>query len=520
MDLVAHFRVMWRRRWRILFRSLVIAAWVFALSASRPHVYRADAMLSVNSGTAAAGDARSREEALFLAGTFAKLAGTRAVVADAVRRSALPISTDTALGRVHVATDPDVGFLSISAKGPSPRVARALDEGLTQALVAAVESQESEKLTAALLPIRGQIATLEATLAGLGKDAPERAAVQARYTSLLESAAAREVRPADSLAVVSSPEAADGPISPAPLRAALLALVAALVVNAELAVVLEALSDRFSSENQQEEVAQATGLPVLAEVPTGEDDEVIEAFRTLRTNLSLMGSPGLRSVAVVSAEPGVGKSFCALNLALVAADLDGAVTLVDGDLRSPTLHEWLEIERTPGLTDALLAAEADSALVHPRHYPQLNVLPAGSPVDDPGGLLGGGFLRDVLAAAKGEMVVVDTPAEAFFADALTVSLTCDVTVVVMDAATTRRRALRRLIAALQRVNANPLGVVINGTRPSSYLRRARDSSQRHAVTTSRGGIRWLRQFRRAHEQRPQPTPHAQPSEGADIGETG
>jgi len=481
MELTAHFRVMWRRRWRVIIVSILIAGAVYALSSSRPPVYRAEALLAVRSARATTGDAPSQEGTLFLARTYAELAKTRPVVSDGVRRSGLAISTGAALQRIDVNASTDVGFVSVSATGATPGAAGRLAQGLSRALTATVERQEAATLAADVTPLRDEITRIEAELGSSPDNAPRRAAVEARYTALLSSVTERELRPANGVAVISPSRAGTAPISPAPFRDALLALIAALVVNAELAVLLEAMSDRFPRENLVEEVSRVTGLPVLAEVPSGDDIGVIEAFRSLRSNLMFMDTPGvLRTVAIVSVEPGAGKSYCAIHLASSAAELDLAVVLIDGDLRRPMIHERMDMKRTPGLSEVLRGAAVDSAVVYPRAYPKLGVLPAGSPADDPAGLVGGGLLRKLFHDLSAQLVIVDTPAETLFSDAMTLALQCDVTIVVIDARSTHRRAVRRLVESLRRVNANPIGVVINRTdrlsRPSYYAKEGRGSA--------------------------------------------
>ena len=64
-----------------------------------------------------------------------------------------------------------------------------------------------------------------------------------------------------------------------------------------------------------------------------------EAFRNMRTTLSLLGDEDHRRVFLItSAVPGEGKTFCAFNAAMAFA-LEGQRTvLVDADLRMPALH--------------------------------------------------------------------------------------------------------------------------------------------------------------------------------------
>lgn len=475
MDLAQHVPIIWRRRWLVLGASLLVALAVFAYSASRPKVYRAEALIRTPAGPVASGEA-TEKETLFLARTYAALATTRPVVEDAIGRSGLPLDADQAADRVGATPDRDVGFITLSATGPSAAAAVSLARGLTDALVAAVERQQAEDRGAALAPLRLQTDSLERELRGVDENDPRATSLEIRYAALLQSLAEQEARAPDVPAVVTPARADDAPISPTPRRDVLLALIAALVVNSELAVFAEARSDRFDRKNPADEVTRVTGLPVLAEVPQDAADSGAEAFHSLRTNLLFMGvSQPVRSVIVTSVTPGAGKSYSAVGLARSAADLDLSVVLVDGDLRRPVLHTRLGVERVPGVTEAMAGQTPEP--MAPRVGPAaLRLLPAGAAVADPSAMLTS-RLGPVIAELRAALVIIDSPPSALFADAVAMALQCDASVVVVDVATSRRRDVRRLVEDLRRVGANPLGVVLNRVtspgRPAYYYDKAR-----------------------------------------------
>jgi capsular exopolysaccharide synthesis family protein len=480
VDLAEHFRVIWRRKWRVLIASIAVAVAVFVRSTTIHQVFEASSLLSVTSGRAAAGDAVTKDDTVFLASNYAELARTRPVVQDAIRRSGLSISVSTGLGRTKAQASADVGFLTLVSTGPTAREAERLAQSLADALVATVKDRQVSQLQADLAPIERQVSDLQSELQLLSPSSSQRPTLEARYQALVQAETARQLRPDDRLTIASPARSSGGAVAPTPKRDALLALFAALVVNAELVVLLEALSDRFRPEDQ-DEVARVTGLPVLARIPRSASAEVVEEFRSLRTHLMFMQTEAsLRTLAIVSVNAGAGKSFVAINLAGSIAGLDMPVVLIDADLRLPSLDERLGVPRSPGLSDILFGTPPVEATHPVVSTPNLALLPAGSPVPDPAGLIGGRAFRDAVASLSWpDIVIVDTPATEHFADALAIASQCDATLIVLDTRATSRRAVQSLIGQLGQVRANPLGIVVNKTersnRPSYYYGRTRST---------------------------------------------
>ncbi len=463
MGVSEHLRVIWRRKWRILAVALVLAGIVYVRSDAEPEEYRATAVLAVTPGRAeAATDAADR-----LARSYSVLATTRPVVAVAVEQGALREGASAARDQVVSASED--GFVEITGDGPSPRRAEQLASAVADALVATVRTRQEAARQETVAPAAAELETLERQLSNrdIAPDAPLRTALLARYTEINRAVTEARLRPLDRIDVVSPARSGTSAVSPLPARDGLLTFVGALLAFSLLAVLVEVLSDRFSTERPAEEVTRVTGLPVLAEIPRSGGPEVVEAFRTLRTSLMFMStSERLRTLAVVSVDPGAGKTATALNLAREAAALEVPVVLIDGDLRRPILHERLDLPRSPGLSEAL-AGTSDTAGVGHLVQGWLRVVPSGAPVADPAGLFGGRSFREALDGMTwAELVVVDTPAAGLFADALAIASQCDATLIVVDAERSKRRPVRNLVESLRHVSAQPIGIVLNRTEPA------------------------------------------------------
>ncbi len=106
---------------------------------------------------------------------------------------------------------------------------------------------------------------------------------------------------------------------------------------------------------------------------------VAEQYRTIRTNIEFSSvQTNLRSILVTSSVPGEGKSFSAANLAAVfAQQQEKKVSLVDADLRKPTINQTFQVENVTGLTNVLVGNASLSETVQKTPIDNLYVLTSG-----------------------------------------------------------------------------------------------------------------------------------------------
>ncbi len=442
MDVEDHRRAIWRRRRQILALSFVIAVLVFARSSGIDDVYGSDARLQALPGGAGADVPESR--ASFLATTYAALLGSDAVAERAASDSGLHLDESAAADRLSASVSSTAGFLTVSATGPSAEDAQALAQAAAEALSASVSSSEAARISSLLTPIDDQLDQLLSDLRAAPEESVERDVLQAQYQAVLARRTELAAQQPDELRVVDAAEAGGAPLSPTPARDAVLAFVVAMIVNAELAVLLEAVSGRFSGRD--EEVTRLTGLPVLTRIPHADQGDTVEALRVLRTNLLYLEVPGgvIRCLGVLGVGEGVGTSFVAAGLASATAALALPVVLVDADLRSPSIGGIFGVPDDRGLGDLHPDDDPTRLLLPAPGHTHLEILPAGNLSADPAAALSGRFregFRDLVdRMPDADLIVVDTPPGGAFAETAAVAAQCDVCVVVIDRRTTRRKA--------------------------------------------------------------------------------
>jgi capsular exopolysaccharide synthesis family protein len=471
MTLADHLRVITQNWWRVLIIAVVAALLAYLYSGSQDNVYSSSTLLSVAAGLGSdQTQGVSGDELSLRADFYAAIAKTPTVAGAGAKNAKLDLSPLDAAGRISTVTGATSGLLLVKATGTTPNNAAALVNGTAVALKQYVADEQTRIINERVDALNQKVDFLQGLLDKARPGSADAAQFESNIAVTRQAIADAQTQTPFAISVVTPGVANSSPVSPTPTRDALLAFLLAGIIAAESLVILRAFSDRFARAQDAAGISEFTGLPVLAMIPRGRGPDVVEAFRTLRTNLLFLEGAGRpRTVAMVSPNPGAGKSFCAIHLAESAVAVDAEVVLVDADLRRPVIHSRVRVPREPGLSDALRGGDMHHVLHCVEGIPNLKVMPSGSPVSDTVGVLGGRAFRNVLDALDtAELVVVDTPPGAVYADALAVSAQCDATLLVLDAKTTRRRAARQMIDSLERTGATLIGVVVNN---ATYSRR-------------------------------------------------
>ncbi|MEW5829543.1 MAG: polysaccharide biosynthesis tyrosine autokinase [Chloroflexota bacterium] len=292
----------------------------------------------------------------------------------------------------------------------------------------------------------------------------------------LESVRMARMQNTPNVVQVSPALVAEDPIRPRPLLNTTLGGAAFLIIAIGLMFLLEFLDDTVKTPEDIENKLGLSVLGYISEVPAAGRKQgdlsvadqprspVAEAFRSLRSNLEFSGiSHPLNVLLVTSAGPGEGKSTVAFNLAGIIAQTGKRVTLVDADLRRPTLHSFFDLTNRVGLTDVfrgrLKLGEVTHSLDEGR---SVSIVTTGSLPPNPTELLASDKMDKVLAALKksGDVVVLDSP-PAIVADAQVLSAKVDGVLLVVRPGHTREDELRATVEQLKRAGANVVGVVFN-----------------------------------------------------------
>jgi protein-tyrosine kinase len=201
----------------------------------------------------------------------------------------------------------------------------------------------------------------------------------------------------------------------------------------------------------------------------GSDQNLGEAYKLIRTHI-IHGtkSEGRNTLMVTGPLPNEGKTLTTINLGIAISQKVGqTVLLVDGDLRNPSIHRYLDLPSGPGLADYLTSGyPIAESLVHPEGLSNLVVLPAGQPSSQSGELLSSPLMVDLIKELKhfypDRYVLFDLP-PLLYADALAFAPLVDGIVLVVAAGSTPREEITH---ALEMLKPFPvLGCVLNKIDP-------------------------------------------------------
>jgi len=289
----------------------------------------------------------------------------------------------------------------------------------------------------------------------------------------LERVAADKASPVK-VTLVRNAQVNPAPILPRPGRNIALGLVLGLLLGLGLALVRDLLDTTIKEERDVEEVTDTTVIGGISYDTDARQHPLIahadprshraEAFRSLRTNLRFIDAANHpRSIVFTSSVPGEGKTTTTANLALTIAAAGQRVCVIEGDLRRPRLLDYMGLEGSVGLTDVLIGRAEMTELLQQFGETSLWVLGAGAIPPNPSELLGTPVMADTIREleARFDYVLIDAPPLLPVTDAAVLSTVAGGAVVVVGSGVVHKEHLRRALEALQAVNGNTLGLVVN-----------------------------------------------------------
>jgi len=281
LDLAQHFRDLRSVALPVALVAVLLAAGVFVLRMNATPQYGATVLARVDSSvTDSAGNQTTVDNGAALQASYAEALADDTMLSTIVAKSNAPWTTRDAQSRISLAPGPASGLLQITALGDSSRQAATVAQETVSALANAVRTRRLQDAAQAATELRANAAKINTRLSGLAANDPLRPTLEVDYQAAINQITKAESAGLVNLAPLSSPTVSDTPVSPNPLRDALLAFLVALILLAELAVFARGRIGRRLRVVAARRIAQRHGAGVQQAAPGGRADAA-----TIRTEL-------------------------------------------------------------------------------------------------------------------------------------------------------------------------------------------------------------------------------------------
>lgn len=284
--------------------------------------------------------------------------------------------------------------------------------------------------------------------------------------------------------MITAPRGSALPTAPNKKNILLVALALGLLVPAVIIFMQENMNTKVRGKKDLENLS----VPYLGEIPLyfrnkkkknkfseyaivveeGNRNIINEAFRVLRSNVDFMKSKNTEQKVFIetSFNPGSGKSFLSMNIAMSFAIKGKKVLVIDGDLRHGTVSAYVGSPKK-GLSDYLGNKEVvwNELLVIDKKYPNLHIIPVGTIPPNPTELLEDGSLATLMQDLRDEYdyIFIDCSPIDIVADTQIIEQYADRTLFVVRAGLLDRSLLPELESIYQEKRFKNLSVILNGT---------------------------------------------------------
>ena len=357
-----------------------------------------------------------------------------------------------------------------------------------------------QQMTAQLSVIQNKIAELESKLKQL-PDLQRRylqlyrevEVKQQLYTALLNSYQQLKIAKAGEIGNVRIVDTAVEPVEPIkPKKLIVLAL--SLFVGGFIGVLLALVKNMLRSGiKDASQIENELDLPVYATVPRSpvqesrmkilkkkkvlpvlaiknNDDIAIESLRSMRTAIHFTLRTAKNNIIMISGPaPEIGKSFISTNLAVILAQSQKRVLLIDADLRRGYLHKYFADNNTAGVSEHLNGQISLDSIIRHTEVEGLDIITRGKSPTNPSELLSAEDFATMLDAlsAQYDHIIIDTPPVLAVTDAIIVSQYAGVNLIIARHGKTNMKELEITLNRFEQAGGKVNGIILNDVQRSA-----------------------------------------------------
>jgi tyrosine-protein kinase Etk/Wzc len=237
-----------------------------------------------------------------------------------------------------------------------------------------------------------------------------------------------------------------------------------------------------TSLETREEVEKWSSIPVLEGIIQHKYKEILpvihhprsgiaESFRGLKSNLNaILDQPGGKVISINSLIPGEGKSFISSNLSAIITKTNSKVLLIGADLHNPTLHEFLDIEKSFGLSNYLLDEIGVDEIISPTTIPNLDFIQAGPIPSNPSDLFDIDKFEYLIDKVRKlyDYTIIDNAPLLLVPDVIIVSKFADISLFVLRMNYSHKEEIRQINKTVNFNKIESAAIVINEAPDRGY----------------------------------------------------
>lgn len=490
-DIRHYFLLLWHWTWLIGVIAVFFAGNTFFIFQRMTPVYETSTKVLVIAAPALQSTSyNSVLTSQNLVPTYADLLTNESVLSEVISRMGLAQSTISLAKMITVNPVPNTLTIKISVDGVDRDQIAQIANTLVTVFIEKINTIQSDRFTSSKDSLQNELTSIDALLQAALAD--EEAATdpvvksqldakvlqyRSMYATVLtnyEQARLAEIQTTSSVVQVGQAGTSYLQVSPKTTIYTLVAGILGLLLAAGFVFLHDLFDNTIKSAD---EVTRVLKLPVLGIIykhntkdglitQTEPFSPASNGFRSLRTNLQYadVDNP-IRSILITSPSSAEGKSIISANLAVVLAQTDNRVTLIDADFHRPSIHECMNLSNSRGLTTFLSRSVISvDEILQPTQIGTLFVIAAGQDIPQNGTeILASKKMSETLKylLAKNGMVILDTPPVLPVADTRILAPLVDGVLLVVQAGQTTLDATRQAVENLHRVNARIIGVVLN-----------------------------------------------------------
>lgn len=366
----------------------------------------------------------------------------------------------------------------------NPKVGDVLEriQGLKRDIILYIETQK-QAINRTILELEGQLRVLESKIKDIPKTQRQLFNIERKlvvneelYSFLLSKRAETVIAKAGLIPDTKIIERARsiGVVYPDKTQMNTLSGLIGLLIAVALVLIKEFFFQKITSLGQ---LQTSTDISILGSIPKKKDfsktyriisgsekSDVVQAFRTLRTNLQYFSpKSGCNKVLVTSLMPGEGKTFTSVNLASVLAIAEKRVLIIDFDLHKPRLAKAMELENDSGVSSFLIGKHNLEDIIKKTEIPTLDVITSGPVPPNASELIMRDELNQIFEYGDEhyDYVFLDTPPISLITDGVLLMSKVDIKLFVLNSKTTTKTSIDYIEQLIEKNELQGCTLVLN-----------------------------------------------------------